>query len=56
MQILPMLPVAHIFALGFYRRLTEYKARNTEDTTVVNYFDVLEIHPAEIINEVFIVV
>ena len=47
-----MLHISFSLFPGFYRRLTEYKARNTEDTTVVNYFDVLEIHPAEIVNEV----
>jgi adenylate kinase len=30
---------------GFARRLAEYKARNNEDNTIVNFFDLLEIHP-----------
>ena len=30
---------------GFNRRLAEYKARNTEDSTLINYFDFIEIHP-----------
>lgn len=30
---------------GFSRRLAEYRALNTEDETVLNYFDELEIHP-----------
>ena len=27
------------------RRLAEFRALNTEDETVLNYFDELEIHP-----------
>ena len=27
------------------RRLAEFRAINTEDETVLNYFDELEIHP-----------
>ena len=27
------------------RRMAEYRANNTEDDTVLNYFDELEIHP-----------
>lgn len=33
---------------GFSRRLVEYRAINTEDETVLNYFDELEIHPEHI--------
>ena len=30
---------------GLLRRLAEFRAINTEDETVLNYFDELEIHP-----------
>ncbi|GAB1604438.1 Hypothetical predicted protein [Argonauta hians] len=30
---------------GFHRRLAEYRNNNTEDTTVLNFFDELEVHP-----------
>jgi len=30
------------------RRLAEFRAINTEDETVLNYFDELEIHPDHI--------
>lgn len=30
------------------RRLAEFRAVNTEDETVMNYFDELEIHPDHI--------
>lgn len=30
---------------GFNRRITEFRALNEEDATVLNYFDELEIHP-----------
>ena len=30
------------------RRLAEFRATNTEDETVLNYFDELEIHPDHI--------
>ncbi|XP_071503445.1 adenylate kinase 7-like [Diadema antillarum] len=30
---------------GFNRRISEFRALNEEDTTVLNYFDELEIHP-----------
>ena len=30
------------------RRLAEFRAVNTEDETVLNYFDELEIHPDRI--------
>jgi len=33
---------------GLTRRLTEYRRRNTDDETVLNYFDELEIHPEKI--------
>ena len=33
---------------GFQRRLVEFRALNTEDETVLNYFDELEIHPEHI--------
>ena len=33
---------------GLVRRLTEYRALNTEDDTVLNYFDEFEIHPEKI--------
>ena len=33
---------------GLVRRLFEYKKDNTEDETVLNYFDELEIHPEKI--------
>ncbi|XP_013392761.1 adenylate kinase 7 [Lingula anatina] len=33
---------------GLMRRLTEYRAINGEDETVLNYFDELEIHPDKI--------
>ena len=33
---------------GLIRRLTEYRALNTEDDTVLNYFDEFEIHPEKI--------
>lgn len=34
--------------LGLLRRLAEFRALNTEDETVLNYFDELEIHPDNI--------
>jgi adenylate kinase len=33
---------------GLQRRLTEYRAVNTDDETVFNYFDELEFHPEKI--------
>ena len=33
---------------GLLRRLTEYRTLNTEDETVLNYFDEFEIHPEKI--------
>ena len=33
------------FSTGLMRRLAEFRAVNTEDETVMNYFDELEIHP-----------
>lgn len=33
---------------GLTRRLTEYKAVNGEDDTVLNYYDELEIHPSRL--------
>ena len=33
---------------GLKRRLEEYKAANTEDETVLNFFDEVEIHPEKI--------
>ncbi|XP_029648772.1 adenylate kinase 7-like [Octopus sinensis] len=33
---------------GFQRRLTEFRANNTEDNTVLNFFDELEFHPERI--------
>lgn len=33
---------------GLQRRLTEYRAINTDDDTVFNYFDELEFHPEKI--------
>ncbi len=33
---------------GLIRRLTEFRAVNEEDTTVLNYFDELEIHPEHV--------
>lgn len=33
---------------GLMRRLVEFRAINTEDETVLNYFDELEIHPDHI--------
>lgn len=33
---------------GFTRRLTEFRRINTEDNTVLNYFDELEFHPIKI--------
>ena len=33
---------------GLLRRLTEFRAVNEEDSTVLNYFDELEIHPEHI--------
>lgn len=35
---------------GLQRRLVEYRAVNTDDETVCNYFDELEIHPEHIGN------
>lgn len=35
---------------GLQRRLAEYRAVNTDDETVCNYFDELEIHPEHIGN------
>ena len=35
----------HMTEEGLARRLMEYRAINTEDDTVLNYFDELEIHP-----------
>ena len=33
---------------GLMRRLAEYRAVNTDDDTVLNYFDELELHPEHI--------
>jgi len=33
---------------AFTRRLTDYRAINTDDDTVLNYFDELEFHPERI--------
>lgn len=33
---------------GLIRRLAEYRAVNTDDDTVLNYFDELELHPEHI--------
>ena len=33
---------------GLMRRLADYRKDNTEDETVLNYFDELEIHPYKI--------
>lgn len=33
---------------GFSRRLAEFRRNNTEDNTVLNYFDELELHPIKI--------
>ena len=33
---------------GLVRRLADYRALNTEDETVLNYFDEFEIHPEKI--------
>lgn len=33
---------------GLNRRLARYRSDNTEDNTVVNYFDLQEIHPVYI--------
>ena len=33
---------------SFTRRLTEYRAINTDEETVLNYFDELEFHPERI--------
>ena len=33
---------------GLQRRLVEYRNLNTDDETVLNYFDELEIHPEHI--------
>lgn len=33
---------------GLLRRLAEFRAVNTEDETVLNYFDELEVHPDHI--------
>jgi len=33
---------------GLTRRLTEYRRTNTDDETVLNYFDEFEIHPEKI--------
>ena len=33
---------------GLTRRLAEYRAVNTDDDTVLNYFDELEFHPQHI--------
>ncbi|XP_014676631.1 PREDICTED: adenylate kinase 7-like [Priapulus caudatus] len=38
----------HNSEAGFTRRLDEYSLINTEDETVLNYFDELEIHPERI--------
>ena len=47
---LPEMVVAgtHNTEEGLLRRLAEFRAVNTEDETVLNYFDELEIHPEHI--------
>jgi hypothetical protein len=40
--------IAIKFLSGLLRRLAEFRAVNTEDETVLNYFDELEIHPDHI--------
>lgn len=47
------LPEAEAVASGntpeeFMRRLGQYRALNTDESTVLNYFDFLEIHPVDI--------
>ena len=37
------------------RRLAEYRAVNTEDETVLNYFDELEFHPEMIGSSIFLI-
>ena len=41
---------------GFQRRLMEYRSLNTDDETVLNYFDELEIHPEHIGKLIFSIV
>eukprot|EP00047_Mylnosiga_fluctuans_P001361 m.219923 g.219923 ORF g.219923 m.219923 type:complete len:665 (+) comp10277_c0_seq1:1060-3054(+) len=36
---------------GLLRRLAKYRAENTEDNTVLNFFDLLEIHPISLAAE-----
>lgn len=33
---------------GLHRRLAEYRSVNSDDETILNYFDELEIHPEHI--------
>ena len=33
---------------GLQRRMVEYRNANTDDETVLNYFDELEIHPEQV--------
>lgn len=33
---------------GLVRRLADYRSANTEDDTILNYFDEFEIHPEKI--------
>lgn len=41
-------PIFSFFHAGLMRRLADFRAVNTEDETVLNYFDELEIHPDRI--------
>ena len=47
---LPESEVAHTHNTedGFTRRLARFRELNTEDDTVLNFFDELEIHPLDI--------
>jgi len=38
----------HNTEAGLLRRLADYRAINTDDETVLNYFDELELHPEHI--------
>ena len=46
-----------VWFAGLMRRLADFRTVNTEDETVLNYFDELEIHPDHVgeFNKVFFV-
>ena len=47
------LSYSNVFA-GFLAKVEEFRSINTDDNTVVNFFDELEIHPDDIREDFFL--